>query len=343
MTSKGDAASLNSPIPILRTLAELREWRRARFARGATVGFVPTMGALHSGHLNLVRASLAETDETIVSVYVNPAQFAPHEDFGSYPRTLPTDIQALVSLTTSADDASTAPARSKLISAIFAPTTDQLYPNGIERDKSKQRGAFVEVADLQDRMEGASRPTFFRGVATVVTKLFNAVQPDLAYFGQKDIQQAILLRRMVSDLLFPHPPGPSAVRVLPTSRAEDGLALSSRNAYLTPASRKHATALHDALQRGQDAWTSGSPPAKVLETARSHVAHAATLSARDNVHIELLYISLNDPHTLETISDSPDRSQLSGAILSGAAMISEGKDGQKTRLIDNLLLDFSLQ
>lgn len=123
-----------------------------------------------------VRASLAESDETIVSVYVNPAQFAPHEDFGSYPRTLPSDIEALLSLSPPESATTNAAARSKLVSAIFAPTTDQLYPNGIDRDKSKQRGAFVEVAGLQDRMEGASRPTFFRGVATVVTKLFNAVQ-----------------------------------------------------------------------------------------------------------------------------------------------------------------------
>lgn len=133
------------------------------------------------------------------------------------------------------------------------------------------------------------------------------------------------------------------MRILPTSRAEDGLALSSRNAYLTAASRRHATALHDALRKGEDAWKGGASPAAVLEASHSHLGLVAQVARQENVQIEMLYISLNDPHTLEIIDHAAERSQLNGAILSGAAMISEGQGAQQTRLIDNLLLDFSLE
>ncbi|PWN99646.1 Nucleotidylyl transferase, partial [Tilletiopsis washingtonensis] len=169
-------ASHASGIAVLSTLAELRAWRKERFARNETVGFVPTMGALHQGHLDLVRTSLRETHSTIVSIYVNPAQFAPSEDLSSYPRTLPSDLAALSSLSSSSEDAP------RSVSAVFAPSSAEMYPNGIEQDRAKQRGAFVEVAGLQDHMEGRSRPTFFRGVATVVAKLFNAVQVSVVAF-----------------------------------------------------------------------------------------------------------------------------------------------------------------
>ncbi|GAA6039089.1 hypothetical protein NBRC10512_001001, partial [Rhodotorula toruloides] len=159
----------SAPFPILASVAQLREWRAGCFERGEKVGFVPTMGALHDGHLSLVKASLAECEQTIVSIFVNPAQFAPHEDLATYPRTLEADIAALSSASVSSHP-------SRKVSALFLPPVEALYPSGITTDVSKQRGTFLEVKGLQEVMEGASRPGFFRGVATVVIKLFNLVQ-----------------------------------------------------------------------------------------------------------------------------------------------------------------------
>ena len=167
-------------------------------------------------------------------------------------------------------------------------------------------------------------------------------QPDLAYFGQKDIQQALLLRRLTSDLLFAYPPGPSAVRVLPTSRADDGLALSSRNVYLTPASRRHAPCLHEALKMGSKVWQRGASPRQTVVEALKVLSNAAEEAKKEDVHIHTLYISINDAITLEPLADDAARAEGKGAILSGAAMIGEGQEGRRTRLIDNLLLGFAL-
>lgn len=337
-----------SPFPIFTTLADFRRWRADKAAHGKRIGFVPTMGALHEGHLGLVRQSLQENDETVVSIFVNPAQFAPTEDLASYPRTLPTDVEALASLHSPSKGA-------KSVAAIFAPTVTEMYPSPdgklFSQHVDQQVGAFVEVSGLQHKMEGASRPTFFRGVATVVTKLFHVVQPDLAYFGQKDIQQAILLRRMVSDLLFPHPPSAEAVRVMPTARdPADGLALSSRNAYLTKRARPHANILFRALRAGQQVWDRSPGDVQATLQAARQAADAVVQEARQNgVSLEVLYIDLNDPITLDNLEPTKSASEQTvklavdrGAILSGAALIRDGPDGKVTRLIDNSLLGFTL-
>ncbi|PWN51129.1 Nucleotidylyl transferase [Violaceomyces palustris] len=232
-----------------------------------------------------------------------------------------------------------------------------MYPNGFTQIIDDQVGAFVEVKGLGHQMEGGSRPTFFRGVATVVTKLFHVIQPDRAYFGQKDIQQAVILRRLVQDLLFAHPPSAERVRVLPTGRdPETKLALSSRNAYLTPAGRKVAPVLYKALSTGRSAWEDAkwskglSARERVEETLRLArlvvEEEEARCKAEGVVNLRLDYISLNHPHTLENLEAAIRAGQEvkvdEGAILSGAALVSEGEHGRVTRLIDNVLLGFQM-
>lgn len=348
-SSKFTATSIpQAPFPIFTTVVDFRKWRKEQMKKDKKVGFVPTMGALHEGHLALVKESLRENDETVVSIFVNPAQFAPTEDLSSYPRTMESDIAALNRLS------STMP-NHKQISAIFAPTVSEMYPSPdgkpFTQVVSDQIGAFVEVAGLQHKMEGSSRPTFFRGVATVVTKLFHIVQPDQAYFGQKDIQQAILLRRLVSDLLFAHPPSPEALRIMPTTRDPiDGLALSSRNAYLTQKSRSHATILYKALCAGQKAWNENPGDIHAtLHAARQEAKQCAIEADKDGIDLDILYIDLNDPVDLNNLENRRGKSILDpqtirqrGAILSGAALIKEGHNGRVTRLIDNFLLGFKL-
>lgn len=312
------------------------------------------MGALHQGHLKLVEASLQENDYTVVSIFVNPAQFAPTEDLASYPRTLESDIQKLATVTDNTSSGS-----QRKVDVVFAPSVREMYPNGFTQIVADQIGAFVEVKGLSHQMEGGSRPTFFRGVATVVTKLFHIIQPDRTYFGQKDIQQTVVLRRLVSDLVFSHPPSAEHLRVIPTGRdPNDNLALSSRNAYLTPDSRKVAPILYRALKTGQDVWeqphwaelNKEERIRKTLESAKAVVLEQAEQCKQDgkDVNLKLDYISLNHPKTLENLeqslkekgSDAVDVGE--GAILSGAALVSQGKDGKVTRLIDNLLLGFKL-
>ncbi|GAA5933846.1 hypothetical protein JCM3775_000303 [Rhodotorula graminis] len=340
-----------APFPILTSVQALRDWRTARFADNESVGFVPTMGALHQGHLSLVKASLAANTHTIVSIFVNPAQFSPTEDLSTYPRTLESDLAALSLLD---------------VSALFLPPVDALYPSGITTDVTKQVGAFVEVKGLDAVMEGKSRPGFFRGVATVVLKLFNLVQPTRAYFGQKDIQQALLLRRMLVDLHVPSPLAHNLV-ILPTFRSRTGdgagLALSSRNAYLSARERPYATVLVDALRAGERVWERQRGEGEgvvcvedVLGAARAHVegvvARIAASSSSpssssspngdsppepepDQVHLSPLYFALNDPLSLSDLSGHLARGS-GGAVLSGAVMLG------KTRLIDNLVFEFEL-
>uniref|UniRef100_V5EUS4 Pantoate--beta-alanine ligase n=1 Tax=Kalmanozyma brasiliensis (strain GHG001) TaxID=1365824 RepID=V5EUS4_KALBG len=331
-------------------LRDYRAWRAQATREGKSVGFVATMGALHDGHLKLVRASLEENDYTVVSIFVNPAQFAPTEDLASYPRTVESDIAKLASISH--------PSGRKVDTA-FVPSVKEMYPNGFTQVVADQIGAFVEVKGLSHQMEGGSRPTFFRGVATVVTKLFHIIQPDRTYFGQKDIQQCVVLRRLVSDLVFSHPPSPEHFRVIPTGRdPKDNLALSSRNAYLTPDSRKVAPVLYRALRAGQEVWEQShwsdtdkqERIKKTLDTARAVVLEEVDRCKQDgkSVDLKLDYISLNHPKTLENVeslladkgASAIDVSQ--GAILSGAALISQGNGGKVTRLIDNLLLGFKL-
>jgi pantoate--beta-alanine ligase len=209
-------------MQVLRTVAELRRWSRAlRAASGNTIGLVPTMGALHAGHASLIRAARAGCTHVAVSLFVNPTQFGPHEDFARYPRVFEADCA--VAWAEGAD-------------VLFAPAVEELYPNSAD-------STLVEVPVLSQRLDGQSRPGHFRGVATVVTKLFIAAEPDRAYFGQKDAAQVAVLRRMTADLRLA-----TEIVVCPIVRDADGLALSSRNAYLTPSQRTQALILSRAVR-----------------------------------------------------------------------------------------------
>ena len=306
---------------------------------------MPTIGALHEGHLSLgeplatlrihsyisnfstVRHSLSENDLTVVSIFVNPTQFAPHEDLASYPRTFDSDLRAL-------QDFHVPSQRST--SAVFVPTVDVMYPSSVSQVVQDQKGTFVEVKGYGELMEGSARPTFFRGVATVVTKLFNAIQPSNAYFGQKDIQQAQLLRRMVTDLLMAYPSA-ETLHVLPTARSsvpEDGnLALSSRNAYLTPTERNFAPTLYRALKTGQEAWNSGKSKEDAVHAARRIIEDEATRAKDAGVDMRLDYVEMNDSWSFEVIDDSRKKGgDDEVVILSGAMWVG------RTRLIDNILL-----
>ncbi|KAF8553579.1 Pantoate-beta-alanine ligase [Imleria badia] len=317
-----------SRIPILSSIPEYRAWRQVAFDQKKTVGFVPTMGALHDGHLSLVRRSLHENDLTVVSIFVNPAQFAPHEDLGTYPRTLPQDLERLAQQqVTVLGDVYTP-------SAVFLPGVQDMYPSGIHQDVTMQKGTFVEVKGYSHQMEGASRPHFFRGVATVVTKLFNVVQPTNAYFGQKDIQQALLLRRMCRDLLLAHP-DPDHVHIVPTLRDPvDGLALSSRNAYLSAEERSVANTLYKALQVAESGWLAGETKDACIRAAEVLVAGAVREAASTGIKMKLDYIGMNDPNSFEVLGGQSQRESVGGepVILSGAVWVG------KTRLIDNVLV-----
>jgi pantoate--beta-alanine ligase len=276
---------------VLTTVAEARAALRPFRRAGQRLGLVPTMGALHEGHISLVRASKAECDITVVWIYVNPSQFGPQEDLAKYPRTLAADLEKLAACDTD---------------FVFAPTNAQVYRPG--------HATWVEVGSVAAPLEGSFRPGHFRGVATVVLKMFNMVQAKVAYFGQKDYQQAAVIRRMVADLDVP-----VEIRVCPIVREPDGLAMSSRNVYLSPDARQRATVL----------WRS-------LETARRLVAEGQRDTAciarqmTDMIVAEsgaIDYVALVDPDTLESVP------QITGPAVALVAV----KFGD-TRLIDNLLL-----
>ncbi|KAJ1965219.1 pantoate-beta-alanine ligase [Dipsacomyces acuminosporus] len=304
----GASGASTAAVQVFHTVAEVRAWREEQRKLGRSVGFVPTMGALHSGHLNLVNMASEECDSVIISIFVNPAQFAPHEDLDKYPRTLPADIEEYTEAKT----------RAGTTKAVFAPSVAEMYPRGITTDREQQKGAFVEVLGLSEMLEGGTRPHFFRGVATVVTKLFHIVMPEKAYFGQKDVQQCCVLRAMVSDLHFP-----LVLRVGATVRdPKDGLALSSRNVYLTEAQRQRAPAFYRGLCRARELYVSGITDGTKL------IAAVKDEAAKEDLDIE--YVSLNSPDDLSEI----DTVGSSGAILSGAWRMGT------TRLIDNVLIGF---
>jgi pantoate--beta-alanine ligase len=277
--------------PLLRTRAQAASQVAAWRKKGMTVGLVPTMGALHSGHAALVRRAARECDRVVVSVFVNPLQFGPREDFGRYPRALPAD-RRLVAAAGAA--------------AVYAPSVDEMYPKGFR--------THVEVEELSELYCGLYRPGHFRGVATVVLKLFNQVPASRAYFGEKDFQQAAILERMVKDLDVPI----KIIRV-PTVRENDGLALSSRNAYLTPDQRAAAPALRRALEAGvAAARRRGAKPAAVSAAVRRALA---------GTPLKLQYASVADAVTLEPAADLRGPRRLLAAAYLG-----------KTRLIDNISL-----
>ncbi|KAF8671961.1 Pantoate-beta-alanine ligase [Rhizoctonia solani] len=316
-----------SDIPIITTIADLREWRNKAFREGKSVGFVPTMGALHDGHISLVRESLRENDLTVVSIYVNPAQFAPHEDLATYPRTLDKDA-LLLSTCSYLPSAPNATVRSP--SAIFLPSTKEMYPSGLSHS-SQVSTYVVPPPSLTNQMEGLSRPTFFRGVATVVSKLLNITLPTRVYFGQKDIQQALLMKNMVKELCFP-----TRVRVVETVRGTQELALSSRNAYLQGKEKEVAGTLRGALKAVEKAWYAGMSRSEALAAGRQYVDEVVQANA-GQVEMKLDYIEMNDPHTFEPLGEDVNSGAAAsgkgpGVILSGALWVG------RTRLIDNVLL-----
>ncbi len=278
---------------LVSTVAALRKVLGTVCRAGKKIGLVPTMGALHQGHLSLVRASSDECDYTVVSIYVNPSQFGAGEDLDHYPRTLEADLDALAE---------------HRVPLVFAPASEEVYPGDY--------ATWVEVGSVAGPLEGACRPGHFRGVATIVLKLFNMVQPDAAYFGQKDYQQALVIRRMVEDLNLP-----IAIRVCPIVREPDGLAMSSRNAYLTPAERRRALVLWKSLCLAGDLVDQGErSTALIAEKMRELI-----LSAED---AKIDYVALVDPQTLQPVDEIQGRALAALAVRIG-----------RTRLIDNRLLE----
>jgi pantoate--beta-alanine ligase len=277
-------------MQVAKTIAEIRASRQKL---SGTVGFVPTMGFLHEGHLALVKRAKAENAAVIVSVYVNPTQFGPREDFGSYPRDLDCDLELL---------------RKEGTDTVFVPLDDEMYPGRF--------ATWVDVEKVTERLEGASRPGHFRGVATVVAKLFNIVRPTRAYFGQKDAQQAVVIRRMAADLNMD-----LEVVVVPTVRESDGLARSSRNIYLNPKERQAATILFKALTLAQRLSQGGEKDAESIRRQMMALIQKEPLAQID-------YVSIAGAETLDELNLIDRRALASLAVRIG-----------QTRLIDNMPLE----
>lgn len=259
---------------------------------GKTIGFVPTMGYLHEGHLSLVRAAKKHTDVVVVSIFVNPLQFGPNEDLDKYPRNLKRDEEL---------------ARLAGADVIFYPSAKDMYPDGYS--------TFVFVEGLTDTLCGASRPGHFKGVATVVAKLFGIVKPDIAYFGQKDAQQAIVIKKMVEELNMG-----IDIKVMPTVREEDGLAMSSRNAYLSESERQDARILHQALERAETLVGQGEDDAKKIITMMGEM-----INSKPSAKID--YVSIVDPKGLRDVDKIKEDALIALAVFIG-----------RTRLIDNAIV-----
>jgi pantoate--beta-alanine ligase len=284
-------------MKIISSLRQMKE-ASARLKRaGRTIGFVPTMGYLHEGHLSLVRASKRAADATVVSIFVNPTQFGPREDLAKYPRDLARDARML---------------RAEGVDILFCPKAAEMYPPGFK--------TYVDVHDLQNTLCGRSRPIHFRGVCTVVLKLFHIVRPDTAFFGQKDAQQTVIIRRMVRDLDL-------EVRIVagPTVRNADGLALSSRNAYLSPEERRAALVLTKSLKEAKMMVSRGQRRAAVLIGRIRSRLRAEPLARED-------YVAVVDAKDLEPLSLVKDRALIALAVYIG-----------RTRLIDNVTVRVKAQ
>ena len=275
------------------TITTLDDLREARRRLPGPVGLVPTMGFLHAGHLSLVRAARAVCASVVVSIFVNPSQFGPKEDLSTYPRDLPRDLELL---------------QAAGVDLVWTPTPEVMYPPGYQ--------SWITVEQVAAPLEGAMRPGHFRGVATVVAKLFNAVQPDRAYFGQKDAQQAAVIRRMALDLNFP-----LEIVICPIQREPDGLAMSSRNVYLNPEERIAARVLSQALQAAGVAYANGEQDARKLREVMANLIQAEPLA-------RLQYVSCADPDSLQELD----------GLLTGRALLSMAVYLGKTRLIDNLVI-----
>ena len=276
----------------MKVIEKIDEMKQLRQQLAEPVGFVPTMGYFHDGHLALVKRARAENRWVIVSIFVNPTQFGPQEDFNKYPRDPQHDLAML---------------EKEKADIVFMPSVAEMYPAG--------SNSWVEVEKVTERLEGASRPGFFRGVATVVAKLFNIIQPTRAYFGQKDAQQAIVIRKMVADLNMN-----LEIVTVPTVREPDGLAMSSRNAYLNPQQRQAATVLYQALSLAQKLWSQGEKDAQRLRQEMIALIQKQPLATID-------YVSIADAETLDELDTVRPPALVSLAVRIGS-----------TRLIDNIVL-----
>jgi pantoate--beta-alanine ligase len=280
-------------VELIHTIDWMKQVARQARTDGRVIGFVPTMGALHAGHLSLIEAARRETSPVVVSIFVNPKQFGPNEDFARYPRTFDADRERL-------EDSG--------VDVLFAPSTEEMYPPGFR--------TVVNVEGLGDRLEGRTRPGHFRGVATVVIRLLEIVSPRFAYFGRKDAQQARIIRQMTSDLALD-----AEIVVCPIVREPDGLATSSRNAYLSPEERRAAPVLYRALDRARQAIAAGErDSARLIQTLRGVLA-AEPLALPD-------YVEIVDANSLEAVTALRDECLALLAVRIGA-----------TRLIDNMLMD----
>jgi pantoate--beta-alanine ligase len=278
---------------VVSTIAEVRTAVQKARSQALTIGLVPTMGALHAGHASLIRAARAEAGFVIVSIFVNPTQFGPNEDLSRYPRTFEADQQLCAAEGTD---------------LIFAPTPAEMYP--------PDSRTFVEVTGMQDELCGASRPGHFRGVATVVLKLFNIATPDVAYFGQKDAQQARIIQQIVRDLNLP-----INVRICPIVREEDGLALSSRNRYLNPVQRRQAVVLYQALEEARRAIQAGERDSERIQRILAKRVAGTAEALLD-------YAAVVDANSLRPVS-----------FLQGSVLIALAVKFGETRLIDNVKLE----
>jgi pantoate--beta-alanine ligase len=276
----------------MKTVSSLSDLRTARLSLKGTLGLVPTMGYLHEGHLSLIRQAKTECDHVVLSIFVNPTQFGPSEDLSKYPRDLERDLNLIHPLG---------------VDLVWTPTAEEMYPPGYQ--------TWVEVDALTHPLEGAMRPGHFKGVTTVVAKLFNAIQPHKAYFGQKDAQQHTVIRQMVRDLNFP-----LEVVICPIVREADGLAMSSRNKYLSEADREAATVLFRALSAAKKLYEGGERSAEVLREKMKKVILSEPRA-------QMQYVSCADFGTLQELDVVGGKALLSMAVLFG-----------KTRLIDNFVL-----
>ncbi|MFH1031519.1 MAG: pantoate--beta-alanine ligase [Chloroflexota bacterium] len=278
-------------MKVIETVAEMK---RIRHELGGTIGLVPTMGYLHEGHLTLVRQAKEENASAVVSIFVNPTQFGPHEDYDRYPRDIPRDLAMLETVKTD---------------IVFMPSVAEMYP--------PKFSSWVDVEKVTERLEGAIRPGHFRGVATVVNKLFNIIEPTKAYFGQKDAQQVVVIKKMVADLNMN-----LELVIVPTVRETDGLAMSSRNVYLNSEERKAAVVLYQSLQLARQLWSQGEKRARHIRQSMIDLIEKQPLVE------EIDYISIADAETLEELKE-----------IKTAALVSLAVKIGKPRLIDNMILE----
>jgi pantoate--beta-alanine ligase len=284
-------------MEVAKTTESVRNLIKAARGKGKKIGFVPTMGALHIGHISLIEKAKQQTDFVVVSIFVNPTQFGPSEDFEKYPRPFEADLEIC---------------KKAGVDIVFAPSSQELY----KRDNL----TWVNVEKLTEKLCGQSRPGHFRGVTTVCAKLFNIVAPDIAFFGQKDAQQAIVIKRMVADLNMP-----VEIIVCPTVRQADGLAVSSRNQYLTEREKKDATYIYKSLEECRKLIDSGTTDSKAITVQMRKILNQAP-------SIKIEYISIVDAETLQTIDSIAGRVLIAIAVKIGS-----------TRLIDNILVDVNKQ